>query len=262
MTQTNKVLNADSRRQRSKALQAWSGPSNPVCQGEWRHPRRIMLVKQTKWDNEAWHLSQTKGGVLREGEPCTIMNCLREARLCLKKEYSVDNGDLEDEGVWILAVGGQKAATEAVKEELPGHTYSEWLHSARDRVLATGLLAELISAQRALARWPERADTGAYKFVGAKAVIRARARYGEGDTFRSGLNTRVQPPVALLHTFVVFCLRTDKVKADPRLVKHIQGKSRASSSLRLPLLLTPKHELWKSALRSMRAAWKVAHDSG
>ena len=77
--------------------------------------------------------------------------------------------------------------------------------------------SRLMSPLEAKRSYPNRADTGAYSWksapgeprvaaTGAKGLPRLikRIRFGDGKEYRSGPNTRLQPPVLRSTRFVVF----------------------------------------------------------
>ena len=146
------------------------------------------------------HVLHTEDGPLA----ATVQNCIRNFRLQLAKDPPCTLG-----ASWVLALGAQRPLKEAAAAKLVGHTGKEWTAAGcPGAVLALVQTGRLMSPLEAKRSYANRADTCAYSWksapgkprvaaTGAKGTrrLRKRNRFGDGKEYRSGPNTRLQPPV-------------------------------------------------------------------
>ena len=260
----NKTTPEGSARQRTKALGQWGSWKDPVVSGEFDRPLIIFICKQSKWDNESFHLRQTRGGVVHEDE-CDVLslqNCLRKLRLQLRDFLGSDHVvDARHERIWLLAIGAAKPLKQAVRA-LPGHDAPSWRQTTRDRTLAVAKVRALTPPEAAAKIWPLRPDTGAYSWSAnamnvsdGKPGLKARTRFGNGRDWGSGSDTRLHPPVVTSSDFVVFPRKRPGPRAD--------GLTAALSKLHfyeLPVVCVHGDPLYKLATAAMRNAWSAAQE--
>ncbi len=85
-----KRLNQSTADQKLKTDGQWASPAKPVRAGRFSAPRHVVLVKQTKWDNKSFHLSQCCGGVLHDPQVMTLQFCCKTAMPGRRKETKGD----------------------------------------------------------------------------------------------------------------------------------------------------------------------------
>ena len=110
-------------------------------------------------------------------------------------------------GPW--PIGARRPLKEGAAAKLVGHTWKKWTAAGcPGAVLALVHTTRLMSPKETKLKLPNKADTGAYSWksapcapsvaaAGAKGAPRLfkRNRFGDGKEYRSGPNTRLQPPV-------------------------------------------------------------------
>jgi hypothetical protein len=259
-----------SKRQSRKANKMWGDSSSIVRSGRWSEPQCIYIVLQSKWDNESVHIRQTRGANLasdKEGGPlaATVQNCLRNLRLRLAKAPTSSLG-----ASWVLAVGAKNPLREAATAKLVGHTGKEWTAAGcPGSALALLHTTQLMSPKEAKSNYPNRADTRAYSWKSAPGkpkvgAARAKAqprlvkrnRFGDGKEYRSGPNTRLQPPVLRSTRFVLF----------GRAAPHPPGGAAAIMTAScgpgdLPIKVVVGHPQWDAILAVAKAVWAAGAGS-
>jgi len=197
-------------------------------------------VKVTHWVNSCVHLAQARGGHFRDARVATVSTCQKLLRQRLAQDLSLA-------GSFVLFIGAVKPDVE-YRDEVAGHSCSEWRAGAAGRVLAVLLVNCLLPAKEAAALFPDRSDTGPIRRRSGKSSsppLRARDRFAASSEDA----TRMQ------QVLVSTAFRVWPLGAAPVLQGSLWEAFRSS---RAPLSLSPGDDLWQLAATNLGDAWRHA----